>query len=445
MINIRQASLCATCSSRSSEFFINGHVIVAPSVCAKIVMECKESFTNMDNYLQDVADLQKLLKITKETHQILDFDQIPAKYRLDVASSFKNQFLDTNFGKISNSVDLDVALKAKADSALSTYICGMTLNLVSSPLIETLSIASLPINIRIPTDTRIAELIAQRKHRSNVAGLKKKAINFITDKISEPSRLASLPARLKFKVAGNIQKINDQITKSIKSLEKSCKKVYRKIVHRSSTKHKSGSVVIKNIRHSKKVYKKNSISRTKYVGKGFKMVKSTNKISLKANRASMKIKDSKTQPRSSNMSKNRPMNRHTVTKYSNKKGRARLLINYMPLSKLRQITAPTRDLSLSKEINFTDSLDSQTKRSNDMTSPSELTSELSSSESSVVHVRSSVLNMSGEDKVDSIFATDTVIMKKSDNMFTSFDGAKGTTLDQLNYHIKPMNFASSFP
>ena len=351
----------------------------------------------------------------------------------------------TNFGKISNSVDLDVALKAKADSALSTYICGMTLNLVSSPLIETLSIASLPINIRIPTDTRIAEFIARPKRRLNVARLKNKAINFITDKISKPIRPASLPARLKFRVAGNIQKINDQITKSIKSLEKSCRKVNGKIVHRSSTKHKSGRVVIKNIRHSKIVYKKNSISRTKYVGKGFKMVKSTNKISLKANRASMKIKDSKTQPRSSNMSKNRPMNRHTVTKYSNKKGRARLLINYMPLSKLRQITAPTRDLSLSKEINFTDSLDSQTKRSNAMTSPSKLTSELSSSESSVVHIRSSVLNMSGEDKVDSIFDTDTVIMKKSDNMFSSFDGAKGTTLDQLNYHIKPMNFASSFP
>ena len=445
MINIRQTSLCATCSSRSSEFFINGHVIVAPSVCAKIVMECKESFTNMDNYLQDVADLQNLLKITKKTHQILDFDQIPAKYRLDVASSFKNQFLDTNFGRISNSVDLDVALKAKADSPLSTYICGMTLNLVSSPLIETLSIASLPINITIPTDSRIEKLLAQRKHRSKVARLKKKAIHFIIDKIDVPGRLASLPATLKFKVARNIQMTNDQNTKSIKSLEKSCKNVHGKIVCRSSTKHKSGNVVIKNIRDSKKIYKRNSISRTRHVGEDFKMVKCINKISFKANRASIKTKNAKLHPKSSNMSKNRPMNQRTVTKYGNKKGRSRLLINYMPLSKHRLITSPTRGLSLSKENNFIISLDSQIKRSKAMTSSSELTSELSSSVSSIVHVKSSVLSISGEDKVNSIFATDTVIMKKSDNMFSSFDGAKGTTLDQLNFHIEPMNFASSFP
>ena len=44
-----------------------------------------------------------------------------------------------------------------------------------------------------------------------------------------------------------------------------------------------------------------------------------------------------------------------------------------------------------------------------------------------------------------LFTADTVIMSKSDNMFSSYDGAKGTTLAQLNYHIKPMIFAQNFP
>lgn len=38
-----------------------------------------------------------------------------------------------------------------------------------------------------------------------------------------------------------------------------------------------------------------------------------------------------------------------------------------------------------------------------------------------------------------------VIMKKQDNMFSAYDGAKGTTLGQLDPHIKPMSFAILFP
>ena len=261
------------------------------------------------------------------------------------------QFLATNFGVISNSVDLDVALKAKADSALSTYICGMTSNLVSSPLIETLSIASLPINIRIPTDTRIAELLGDAKHRSNIVRLMTAARHFTLDKIGVSSRLVRLPARLKSKVARNIRKINTQNYEFIKSLEKICRKVNGKIVCWYSPKHISGSLVVKNIRNYKRVYKRRIIGRRKSVRKGFKMFKRSNKSSL--------------------------------------------LINYRPLSKLRLITSPTRGLSLSKEINFTNSLDFPIKKSNAMTSSSELTSELSSSESSVLNVKFSVLSIPG--------------------------------------------------
>jgi len=45
----------------------------------------------------------------------------------------------------------------------------------------------------------------------------------------------------------------------------------------------------------------------------------------------------------------------------------------------------------------------------------------------------------------SVFDEDTVIMRKSDNMFSAYDGAKGTTLGQLDPNIKPMDFSASFP
>ena len=43
------------------------------------------------------------------------------------------------------------------------------------------------------------------------------------------------------------------------------------------------------------------------------------------------------------------------------------------------------------------------------------------------------------------FTGDTVFMRQSDNMFSAYDGAKGTTLGQLNSGVKPASFGSSFP
>ena len=53
--------------------------------------------------------------------------------------------------------------------------------------------------------------------------------------------------------------------------------------------------------------------------------------------------------------------------------------------------------------------------------------------------------LDSEEDVENAFTSDTVIMKKSDNMFSAFDGAKGTTLGQLNPDVKPMSFDSLFP
>ena len=50
-----------------------------------------------------------------------------------------------------------------------------------------------------------------------------------------------------------------------------------------------------------------------------------------------------------------------------------------------------------------------------------------------------------EDEIKDAFTGDTVFMKKSDNMFSAFDGAKGTTLGLLNPDVKPMSFDRSFP
>lgn len=44
-----------------------------------------------------------------------------------------------------------------------------------------------------------------------------------------------------------------------------------------------------------------------------------------------------------------------------------------------------------------------------------------------------------------VFATDILVIKKSDNMFDSFDGNKGTTLDSASTVIQPMNLTTHFP
>ena len=50
-----------------------------------------------------------------------------------------------------------------------------------------------------------------------------------------------------------------------------------------------------------------------------------------------------------------------------------------------------------------------------------------------------------ESSLRDIFTADSVIMKPSDNMFSAYDGAKGTTLGQLNPGVIPMTFDSLFP
>ena len=50
-----------------------------------------------------------------------------------------------------------------------------------------------------------------------------------------------------------------------------------------------------------------------------------------------------------------------------------------------------------------------------------------------------------EAQIKDAFTGDTVFMKKSDNMFSAYDGAKGTTLGQLSPDVKPMSFDSLFP
>jgi hypothetical protein len=43
------------------------------------------------------------------------------------------------------------------------------------------------------------------------------------------------------------------------------------------------------------------------------------------------------------------------------------------------------------------------------------------------------------------FNANVPIMAESDNVFTAYDGAKGTTLAQLDPKLKPMDFSPSFP
>ena len=52
---------------------------------------------------------------------------------------------------------------------------------------------------------------------------------------------------------------------------------------------------------------------------------------------------------------------------------------------------------------------------------------------------------STEDEIKKAFTGDAVFMRQSDNMFSAYDGAKGTTLGLLSPGVKPMNFISSFP
>jgi hypothetical protein len=46
---------------------------------------------------------------------------------------------------------------------------------------------------------------------------------------------------------------------------------------------------------------------------------------------------------------------------------------------------------------------------------------------------------------DLFAAENQVFMPTQDNMFAAFDGAKGTTLGQLNSNVKPMNLTMTFP
>ena len=52
---------------------------------------------------------------------------------------------------------------------------------------------------------------------------------------------------------------------------------------------------------------------------------------------------------------------------------------------------------------------------------------------------------STEDEIKKAFTGDIVFMTQSDNMFSAFDGAKGTSLGLLSPDVKPMSFDSSFP
>ena len=52
---------------------------------------------------------------------------------------------------------------------------------------------------------------------------------------------------------------------------------------------------------------------------------------------------------------------------------------------------------------------------------------------------------SSDDEIKDAFTGDSVFVRKSDNMFSAFDGAKGTTLGLLNPGVKPMSFDSSLP
>ena len=52
---------------------------------------------------------------------------------------------------------------------------------------------------------------------------------------------------------------------------------------------------------------------------------------------------------------------------------------------------------------------------------------------------------STENEFKRVFTGDSLFVKKSDKMFSAYDGAKGTTLGLLNPGVKPMSFDSSLP
>ena len=490
MIEVRQKSLCATCSSRSSQFFINDSVVVAPHVCINIVTECRESFTNLVNYMKDVENLDKLVIMSEDTNRIIDFSQMLAKYKVIMSQSNKNKWWDSMFGQISKSVDLTDDLKAKADSALSRYICSMSLSLVGIPLIETLDNISNSQSVKLPVESRIKKFLATPEYELNAIEIKKVAINFISEKIGRPIVRVNLPLSLKNKVSINIKRKDEKAANSIKKFQKICKKVNGKIV----------------CWYSKKVKKHEN---PKFAEAAKDTAKNQIKNLKKGINDSKKTEQAKSGSGSSNYNANKQdvkvvknVVQQKISTGSSVQVKPTILASPMPVRKLRLITSPTRGLALSGSIESKSSLESVIKSSIATSSRSKHTSapiqgtsgvipELElcsqSSTSSDHTLTSSDHMLTSLDKMptssisagvssipdpaanpiqvkpvlpgkpsltadfasrhehDCLFTVDTVIMSKSDNMFTSYDGAKGTTLAQLNYHIKPMMFAKNFP
>ena len=501
MINLRQTSLCATCSSRSSEFFIENHVVVAPDVCIDIVTECRESFTNLVNYMKDVENLDKLVTMSEDTNRIIDFSQILAKYKVIMSQSIKNKWWDTVFGKITKSADLTVDLKAKADSALFRYICSMSLNLVSIPLIETIDNISSSQSVNLQIESRVKILLASPKHKSNAIEIEKVAKNFISEKIGRPMVRVNLPLSLKINVRINIKRKDDKATNSMKNVKQICKRVNGKTVCWFSKKQEESKFAeaakdpIKNqIKNLKEGINDSKVTEQAKSGSGI----SNNN----ANKQDVKVVKNVVQQK--------------ISSGSGVQVKSTILASLMPVRKLRLITSLTRRLALSGSIESKSSLESVIQSSTATSSHSEQTSapiqgtsgvipalELSShsstssdhtlassdhtlassdhtlasleqtwtsseqttttsttaGESSIpeparnpIQVKPSVsgkpsltAGIGARGPYNWLFTADTVIMSKSDNMFSSYDGAKGTTLAQLNYHIKPMIFAQNFP
>jgi hypothetical protein len=539
MIKVRQKSLCATCSSRSSQFFINDRVVVAPRVCINIVTECRESFTNLVNYMKDVENLDKLVIMSEDTNRIIDFSQILAKYKVIMSQSNKNKWWDSMFGQITKSVDLTDDLKAKADSALSRYICSMSLNLVGIPLIETIDNISNSQSVKLPVESRIKKFLATPEHELNAIEIKKVAKNFISEKIGRPIVRVNLPLSLKIKVSINIKRKDEKATNSFKKFQKICKKVNGKIV----------------CWYSEKVKKQEN---PKFAEAAKDTMKNQIKNLKKEINDSKKTEQAKSDSGSSNYNANKQdvkvvknVVQQKISTGSSVQVKSTILASHMPVRKLRLITSPTRGLALSGSIESKSSLESVIQSSTATSSRSEHTSapiqgtsgvlpelELSSQSStssdhtltsldemptssdhtltsshhpltsldhpltsldemptssdhtltsphhpltsldhpltsldemptsSISAVVSSIpepaanpiqvkpglpgkpsltADFASRDAHSCLFTVDTMIMSKSDNMFTSYDGAKGTTLAQLNYHTKPMMFAKNFP
>lgn len=138
MVALRRASICSTCSGRSSVFFKDGKGMVADSFCQRSIKSCLKSLTM-------TFDMIKMLKWLSDINAQL----APHSIRMGVEGWFNTDKVKLAYNEIiSDQYHSSIeSLATTQDRNLAIHVCDKYFNLAKMPFITKLSYDLYPENV----------------------------------------------------------------------------------------------------------------------------------------------------------------------------------------------------------------------------------------------------------------------------------------------------------